>query len=72
MKPRITILTIGVDDLEGAVRFSRDGLGLPTQGIIGTEFRADDPMADYLPATVSTYVTVAQVWGRRPRPSSAP
>jgi ubiquinone/menaquinone biosynthesis C-methylase UbiE len=70
-------------------------------------FRADDPMADYLPATVeslrrtvlrhdlidegeldaalaacrrhladpdtvSTYVTVAQVWGRRPRLSSAP
>jgi ubiquinone/menaquinone biosynthesis C-methylase UbiE len=70
-------------------------------------FRADAPMADYLPATVeslrgtilrhdlidegeldtalaacrrhladpdtvSTYVTVAQVWGRRPRLSSAP
>jgi ubiquinone/menaquinone biosynthesis C-methylase UbiE len=70
-------------------------------------FRADDPMADYLPATVeslrrtilrhdlidegelntalaacrrhladpdtvSTYVTVAQVWGRRPRLPSAP
>jgi hypothetical protein len=38
MKPRITILTIGVDDLERAMRFYRDGLGLPTQGIIGTEF----------------------------------
>ena len=38
MKPRITVLTIGVDDLERAVRFYRDGLGLPTEGIVGTEF----------------------------------
>ncbi len=38
MKPRITILTLGVDDLERAVAFYRDGLGLPTDGIVGTEF----------------------------------
>jgi catechol 2,3-dioxygenase-like lactoylglutathione lyase family enzyme len=38
MKPRITVLTIGVDDLERAVRFYRDGLGLKTEGIIGTQF----------------------------------
>lgn len=38
MKPRITVLTIGVDDLERSVKFYRDGLGLPTQGIVGTEF----------------------------------
>jgi hypothetical protein len=38
MKPRITILTLGVDDLERAVQFYRDGLGLPTPGIIGKEF----------------------------------
>ena len=38
MKPRITVITLGVDDLEGALRFYRDGLGLPTQGIVGTEF----------------------------------
>lgn len=38
MKPRITVITIGVDDLERAVRFYRDGLGLPTNGIVGTEF----------------------------------
>lgn len=38
MKPRITILTIGVDDLEATLRFYRDGLGLATQGIVGTEF----------------------------------
>lgn len=38
MKPRITLLTLGVDDLERAVGFYRDGLGLPTPGIVGTEF----------------------------------
>jgi catechol 2,3-dioxygenase-like lactoylglutathione lyase family enzyme len=38
MKPRITVITIGVDDLESAVRFYRDGLGLETDGITGKEF----------------------------------
>jgi uncharacterized protein len=38
MKPRITMLTLGVDDLERSVRFYREGLGLPTDGIVGTEF----------------------------------
>lgn len=38
MKPRITLLTLGVDDLERAVRFYRDALGWHTEGIIGTEF----------------------------------
>ncbi len=30
MKPRITIITLGVADLPRAIRFYRDGLGLPT------------------------------------------
>jgi catechol 2,3-dioxygenase-like lactoylglutathione lyase family enzyme len=38
MKPRITIITLGVDDLERSLRFYRDGLGLKTDGIIGQEF----------------------------------
>jgi len=38
MKPRITVITVGVDNLEKSLAFYRDGLGLPTQGIIGTEF----------------------------------
>lgn len=38
MKPRITVLTLGVDDLERAVAFYRDGLGFPTKGIVGREF----------------------------------
>jgi len=38
MKPRITLITLGVDDLEKAMRFYRDGLGLDTDGIVGEEF----------------------------------
>ena len=38
MKPRITIITLGVDDLDRSLTFYRDGLGLPTTGIIGQEF----------------------------------
>ncbi len=38
MKPRITVITIGVDNLEESVRFYRDGLGFPTDGIVGREF----------------------------------
>lgn len=38
MKPRITLVTLGVDDLERALRFYRDGLGLRTEGIAGAEF----------------------------------
>ena len=29
MEPRITLITLGVDDLERSIRFYRDGLGLP-------------------------------------------
>jgi catechol 2,3-dioxygenase-like lactoylglutathione lyase family enzyme len=38
MKPRITILTLGVSDLERALAFYRDGLGLPSEGIVGHEY----------------------------------
>ena len=38
MKPRISVITLGVSDLEKSVEFYRDGLGLPTEGIIGKEF----------------------------------
>jgi catechol 2,3-dioxygenase-like lactoylglutathione lyase family enzyme len=38
MKPRITLLTLGVSDLERSLQFYRDGLGLETKGIVGTEF----------------------------------
>jgi uncharacterized glyoxalase superfamily protein PhnB len=38
LKPRITVITLGVDDLHASLRFYRDGLGFPTEGIIGQEF----------------------------------
>jgi len=38
MKPRITLITLGVNDLEKSLRFYRDGLGFPTEGIVGREF----------------------------------
>jgi catechol 2,3-dioxygenase-like lactoylglutathione lyase family enzyme len=38
MKPRISVLTLGVADLEKSVAFYRDGLSLPTKGIVGREF----------------------------------
>ena len=38
MKPRIKVLTLGVGDLERSLAFYRDGLGLPTKGIVGQKF----------------------------------
>src|SRR5262247_1471248 len=38
MNPRVTLITLGVDDLQRAVRFYRDGLGFKTEGIVGAEF----------------------------------
>jgi len=38
MQPLITVVKLGVDDLEKALRFYRDGLGLSTEGIVGQQF----------------------------------
>jgi len=38
MKPRISVLTLGVENLERSVDFYSAGLGFPTQGIVGREF----------------------------------
>jgi catechol 2,3-dioxygenase-like lactoylglutathione lyase family enzyme len=38
MIPAVTLLTLAVADLDRAVAFYRDGLGWPTEGIIGKEF----------------------------------
>lgn len=39
MVPQINIITIGVDDLSRSLKFYEDGLGFPTSGIVGTEFK---------------------------------
>lgn len=38
MKPRITVITLGVNNLEASLRFYRDGLGFSTEGIVGKKF----------------------------------
>jgi uncharacterized protein len=38
MQPLITLITLGVDDLEESLRFYRDGLGFSTEGIVGQQF----------------------------------
>lgn len=38
MEPRLTIVTLGVDDLERSLAFYREGLGLPSDGIVGQEY----------------------------------
>jgi catechol 2,3-dioxygenase-like lactoylglutathione lyase family enzyme len=37
MKPRVTLITLAVDDLDRAIGFYR-GLGLPTEGVVGAQF----------------------------------
>ena len=38
LQPRVNVITLAVRDLEAAMVFYRDGLGLPTKGIVATEF----------------------------------
>lgn len=42
MEPRVTVITLGVSDLETSLTFYRDGLEWPTEGIVGTEFEGGD------------------------------
>jgi uncharacterized protein len=46
MQPRLHIVTLAVDDLDRALAFYRDGLGFPTEGLIGTEFHGDEVTPD--------------------------
>jgi uncharacterized protein len=41
MKPSINVITLAVGDLDRALTFYRDGLGLESTGVIGTEFAGD-------------------------------
>jgi catechol 2,3-dioxygenase-like lactoylglutathione lyase family enzyme len=50
MEPRITVITLAVRDLERALKFYRDGLGLESPGVIGTEFPGEDTNASGLAA----------------------
>jgi uncharacterized protein len=45
MQPRIHVITLAVSDLNRALAFYRDGLGLESSGLIGTEFPGDETTA---------------------------
>jgi catechol 2,3-dioxygenase-like lactoylglutathione lyase family enzyme len=44
MKPRVHVITLGVEDLERSLSFYRS-LGLESEGIVATEFPGDEEMA---------------------------
>ena len=46
MEPRINVITLAVEDLDRSMAFYRDGLGLHTEGLIGTEFKGDETTPD--------------------------
>ena len=46
MQPRIHVITLVVADLERALAFYRDGLGLESTGIFGAEFAGDETNPD--------------------------
>ena len=74
MKPRITLITIGVDDLDRALRFYRDGLGFRTDGIVGREFAhgavAFFDLQSGLKLAIWPRVSLAHDTGLRVSPSS--
>ena len=37
MEPSLNVITLAVDDLERALAFYRDGLGLHTKGVVATD-----------------------------------
>jgi uncharacterized protein len=41
MEPGIQVITLAVEDLQRALTFYRDGLGLDSEGVVGTEFHDD-------------------------------
>ena len=57
MKPRISIITLAVDNLERSLNFYRDGLGLPTQGI------TDDHVAFFLEGDLALVVILTILTG---------
>lgn len=46
MRAQIFFITLAVEDLDRSVRFYRDGLGWPTEGVVGGEFHDDVTGAD--------------------------
>jgi uncharacterized protein len=46
MEPRIDVITLAVSDLERSFEFYRDGLGLESAELVGTDYPGDDLTPD--------------------------
>ena len=46
MDARVDVITLAVADLERALAFDRDGLGLQTTGVTGTDYPGDETTPD--------------------------
>jgi uncharacterized protein len=42
MEPHIDVITLAVSDIERSLEFYRDGLGLESSGLVGTDYLGDD------------------------------
>jgi hypothetical protein len=51
MRPSLRVITLAVADLERALAFYREGLGLPSSGIVATEYHDEVSGADGAIAT---------------------
>ena len=75
MRLRLSVLTLGVDDLERALVFYRDGLGLHTDGIVGQEFEggavAFFDLLGGVRLALYARTNIARDAGLRPSPHSA-
>ena len=61
MEARIHVITLAVADLDRALRFYRDGLGLPTSGVTGTDYKGGEgaPAGDVVMFHLSDGLTLA-------------
>jgi len=57
MEPRISLITLGVADLSRAIRFYRDGLGLPLRGGEGGTEAGSDAAASHGEAPIAFFET---------------
>jgi catechol 2,3-dioxygenase-like lactoylglutathione lyase family enzyme len=64
MRAKIFFITLAVDDLGQSVAFYRDGLGWPTEGIVGQEFHDEATGAD---GTIAFFTLDTGPVARKPR-----
>ncbi len=56
MKPRISFITLAMNDFEKSFHFYRGGLGLPAEGIVGNELEHGASVASWRqPSGIQSY-----------------